>query len=207
MFSKLKFAMHGLPFAYKFYDRIKKGLPIGASVNVSERCPIDCECYWRKRVIDDLGIKGKMLPIMAGKALEMSDEKMISFFHDLANQGMLLVNMLGGEPYVRAELLTKLAGILPWSWVTTSGTTPLRKLTRTTHFISIDGKDAETHDYIRRSNGLFDRIIKNVSDARRKYSPFPVFIHSVLNAKNYHQIDDIINFWKSNGLCFGSPGF
>ena len=112
--------------------------------------------------------------------------------------------MIGGEPYVRPNLLKRIVGIIPSNWLITSGTSPLIYFDKTTHIISIDGKDAETHDRIRKSPGLFGRIVKNLSVARGKWGKeFGVIAHSVLNAMNYRQISDILSFWKGNGLVDG----
>jgi len=65
----------------------------------------------------------------------------------------------------------------------TSGTTPLRWFPRTTHMISIDGKDAATHNTVRQSAGLFERIETHLSRARAQWrGEFPAFAHCVLNA-------------------------
>ncbi len=169
------------------YRRVVSGLPLAFSFNVSDRCPVGCDCYWRRQP----------------RVKEMSDKDVFAFFLRMRRQGYLHVSMVGGEPYVRPNLLKKLAGAIPWSWLVISGTTPLLTgLPNTTHVVSIDGGDSATHDNVRRMQGLYDRILKNVGRARSS-GYFPVIIHSTLNAVNYRQVGKIMQTWSNNGLADG----
>lgn len=110
------------------YRRSFKGLPYSFSFNIADRCPIGCSCYWKAQA----------------RVAELTDDVVVAFFRKKHHEGYVVANLVGGEPYVRPELLSKVAGIIPFSWVITSGTTPLRRLKNTTHWISIDGADCET---------------------------------------------------------------
>jgi MoaA/NifB/PqqE/SkfB family radical SAM enzyme len=160
--------------------------PIAFSFNVADRCPVGCSCYWRAQA----------------RVAELTDTQIVDFFHQMKDSGFVHVTLIGGEPYVRPKLLEKIVQIMPTNWLVTSGTTPLLHLPKTTHFISIDGKDAQTHDTVRGMIGLYERILKHLEVARSK-GEFPVFIHSVLNVMNYEQIWDILSFWSKNGLVDG----
>lgn len=166
--------------------RAATGRKFGFSFNVADRCPIGCNCYWRAQQ----------------RVAELTDDEAVAFFHAMKRHGHLLVVLVGGEPYVRPRLLERLTPIIPANWVVTSGTCPLRRLTRTTHFVSIDGADAQTHDEVRRSPGLFNRILKNLAKAKED-GIRPVYVHSVLNARNYGQIRNILVCWRDNGLAEG----
>lgn len=170
-----------------FYNRIFRSKPFAFSFNISERCPIGCHCYWRAQ----------------GTEPEMSDEDIVKFFQQKRHEGHVLANIVGGEPYVRPRLLEKVAGIIPFAWLVTSGTTPLLRLRQTTHVISIDGATAETHDRVRRSKGLFGRIVRNTERVRAK-GDFPMIIHTTLNAMNIGEIEGILQFWQSraDGIIF-----
>jgi MoaA/NifB/PqqE/SkfB family radical SAM enzyme len=133
----------------------------------------------------------------------MTEGQMVAFFQKMKASGFIIAFMIGGEPYTRPALLEKLAGIIPLSVVVTSGTTPLRYLKDTAHHISIDGADAETHNRVRKSQGLYERIIKNVTKARQSFSPFPVYLHVLLNSLNYRQIGEILRVWSENRLADG----
>lgn len=175
-----------LPNLLRFLHKLASGQEFGFSFNVADRCPIGCQCYWRAQA----------------RVQEMTDDDVVAFFHKMFRRGYLISVLVGGEPYVRPRLLERLAPIMPTTWVVTSGTTPLIRLPRTTHFVSVDGKDAATHDAVRKSPGLFHRIIKNLTAARAT-NDFPVFIHAVLNARNHHEIGDILAFWQKNRLADG----
>jgi sulfatase maturation enzyme AslB (radical SAM superfamily) len=175
-------------FAWAITVKIAKRNPFSFSFNISDRCPVGCDCYWRAQA----------------RVLEMTDEAVCDFFVSMRNRGFKHATLIGGEPYVRAALLEKVTPIMQYNWVVTSGTTPLRQLPKTTHMISIDGKDPETHDRIRVMPGLFNRIVGNLKQARTKWpGSFPAFGHSVLNSTNYRQIKDILYFWKENTLLDG----
>jgi MoaA/NifB/PqqE/SkfB family radical SAM enzyme len=168
------------------YRRTCRGLPYAFSFNISDRCPVGCNCYWRAQ----------------SRVSELSDGDVIAFFQTKREQGYVLANIVGGEPYVRPHLLAKVAGIIPLNWVVTSATTPLRRLRNTTHILSIDGASSKTHDRIRGMQGLYARILKNVAQARSG-GDFPTMIHTTLNAKNYEELEEILATWSSNGLADG----
>lgn len=160
--------------------------PYVFSFNIADRCPIGCNCYWRAQA----------------RVTELEDHEVVEFFQEKRKAGYVLANIVGGEPYVRPKLLEQVAGIIPFNWLITSGTTPLRRLRRTTHVISIDGGSAEMHNRVRRSQGLYERIVKNLGRARSS-GEFPAFIHTTLNAWNYREIGEVCRIWSSNGLADG----
>jgi MoaA/NifB/PqqE/SkfB family radical SAM enzyme len=177
---------HGATLLRGVYRRAVLGLPYAFSFNISDRCPVGCDCYWRAQA----------------RVAELSDQEVIAFFERKRSEGYVHANIVGGEPYVRPELLAKVAGIIPFNWVITSGTTPLRRLQNTTHIVSIDGATAETHDRVRQMKGLYQRIIRNVGQARSG-GDFPSFIHTTLNAMNYLEVSRIVETWAANGLADG----
>ena len=183
-----------VPFLLKHYPVLLKGLhrraslglPYAFSFNISDRCPVGCHCYWRAQE----------------RVAELSDEEVVSFFQKKRREGYVQANLIGGEPYVRPQLLGKVAGIIPFNWVVTSGTTPLRRLPHTTHVISIDGATGEIHDSVRGMKGLYARILKHLAAARSR-GDFPTIIHTTLNAQNYAGLEAILATWSSNGLADG----
>ena len=177
-----------LPVFFKAAQRLLGSgtSPYVFSFNIADRCPIGCNCYWRAQA----------------RVPELDDGEVVDFFERKRADGYVLANIVGGEPYVRPKLLERVAGIIPFNWLITSGTTPLRRLRRTTHVISIDGASADSHDRVRRSQGLYARILKNLGRARAEEG-FPAFIHTTLNALNYREIGEICSTWKKNGLADG----
>jgi len=184
--------VHGLVALAPGVWNFIRGNPFVFGINVANMCPIGCDCYWRVG-----GEEAK------GKEIQMTEEQMVAFFHEMKSRGFITVYMIGGEPYTRPALLEQLAGIIPVGYVVTSGTTPLRHLRATVHHLSIDGADAETHNLVRKSPGLYERIMKNLTRARESFSPFPVYIHIVLNRINYRQISEILAVWSENRLADG----
>lgn len=157
-----------------------------SSFNIADRCPVGCQCYWRAQ----------------DRVKELSDDDVAQFFKKKRDDGYVLANLVGGEPYVRPKLLRRVAGVMPLSWLMTSATTPLIRLERTTHMVSIDGANGETHDRMRRMKGPFERIIKHLRAARAG-GDFPTIIHTTLNAMNFQGIADLLRIWRDNGLADG----
>lgn len=185
-----------VPNLANLFRRGWQGTEIGFSFNIAERCPIGCQCYWRERLERQQALGNDL------SQKELPDEEVVEFFQEMRDRGYLLVTLVGGEPYVRPKLLEKVTPIMPANWLVTSGTTRLRHFPHTQHFISIDGADAETHNRVRRSKGLYERIERNLASARAE-GDFPAVAHTVLNAENYTQIEVILACWASNGLVDG----
>ena len=177
-----------LPIVAAVALKTYKGNAWSFSFNVTDRCPIGCSCYWRAQA----------------RVKELDDDSIAAFFHGMRRQGFVHATLIGGEPYVNPRLLERITPIMPTNWIVTSGTTPLRWFPKTTHMISIDGKDAATHNSVRQSAGLFERIEKHLSSARTQWrGEFPAFAHCVLNAINFQQIGDILTYWSGNQLLDG----
>jgi MoaA/NifB/PqqE/SkfB family radical SAM enzyme len=165
----LRGAFADVPHLRQIRSKARQGEPWAFSFDVADRCPIGCDCYWAAQ----------------DRVPELDLPQAVRFFHDRRAEGMVHVTLVGGEPYVRPDLLAAVTPIMPVNWLITSGTTPLRLFPNTTHFISIDGADATTHNTVRRSRGLFERILRNLDKARSTWHPFPAYIHTVLNAENF----------------------
>jgi MoaA/NifB/PqqE/SkfB family radical SAM enzyme len=177
-----------LPLVAAIALKSYKGTPWSFSFNVTDRCPIGCSCYWRAQA----------------RVKELDDDAIVEFFHRMRRQGFVHATLIGGEPYVNPRVLERITPIMPANWIVTSGTTPLRWFPRTTHMISIDGKDAATHNSVRQSAGLFERIEQHLSRARTQWhGEFPAFAHCVLNAINFRQIAEILEYWSGNRLLDG----
>lgn len=189
MSERLRKIQYGLPHFFGMAQKIITGKPFGFSFNVSSSCPVNCSCYWRAE-----GREGKP---------ELSYEETIRFFERKRDEGFVLATWVGGEPLVRPHgFLQELSGVMPANWLVTSATNKIPKLSKTTIFVSIDGKDAATHDAVRGMQGLYDRIHRRLRDAQAQFG-LQVFIHTVLNRLNYNQIPDILEHWYDSGLAKG----
>jgi MoaA/NifB/PqqE/SkfB family radical SAM enzyme len=180
---------HMAPTALRVALRAMTGRQWAFSFNVSDRCPVGCDCYWRAQE----------------RVREMNNAAVIQFFRDRRDDGYVFAALIGGEPYVRPDLLQEITPILPVNWLITSATTPLRRFPNTVHIISIDGGSAEVHDKVRNMPGLYNRIEKHLQNARSKWpGSFPAFSHSTLNAINYRDTGQILHRWSSNKLLDGA---
>ncbi|KKR92366.1 MAG: hypothetical protein UU73_C0006G0014 [Candidatus Daviesbacteria bacterium GW2011_GWA1_41_61] len=180
---------HNLISAAQFVKpalRIALRQPVFGSLNLSEHCPNDCSCYWKAQP----------------RVPEMSDEKVLQFIKKRKKEGMVHVTYVGGEPYMRPKLLQDVVKIMPVNWVVTSGLIPLRRLEKTSHFISVDGVDADTHNKIRGKLGLYEKLVSNLTQAREQGID-RLYIHTVLNAANVDQLEEIFQRWSTNRLADG----
>ena len=177
-----------LPDAIKVASRVIRGEPIGFSFNVADRCPINCNCYWRAM----------------NRVEELEPDAMVDFFGGKRQEGYVHANMVGGEPYVhlKNDLLERLADTMPSSWITTSGVTRLKHIPNVLHFVSVDGANAETHNSVRGYPGLYEKILKNLAEARST-GFFPACLHVTLNSQNYTQAPQILETWHESGLVDG----
>ena len=55
--------------------------PIAFSFEVADRCPVNCNCYWRAQE----------------RVKELSDEEVITFFKQKRKEGYLQANLVGGS--------------------------------------------------------------------------------------------------------------
>ena len=189
MSDRLRKIRHGLPHFVRMAQKVISGKPFGFSFNVSSSCPVNCSCYWRAE-----GREGKP---------ELSFDETFRFFERKRNEGFVLATWVGGEPLVRPHaFLQELATVMPANWLVTSATNKIPQLAKTTVFVSIDGKDAATHDAVRGMQGLYDRIHRRLRDAQAQFG-LQVFIHTVLNRLNHDQIPDILEHWYDSGLAKG----
>ncbi len=179
------FAKNSLVLAKGFGQKVFEKKPMAFSFNVSEHCPNNCKCYWRAQPTVE----------------EWPEEKVIEFFKQKRKDGFVQVTLVGGEPYCRPQLLEKICGIIPFAWLVTSGTVPLRKLKSTLHVISMDGL-RETHDKLRGNKGLYDRIEKNIKAAKEK-DIGPIYLHTTLNHVNHKEIGEMLELWRESGLVEG----
>jgi MoaA/NifB/PqqE/SkfB family radical SAM enzyme len=121
----------------------------------------------------------------------------------------------GGEPLLRRSLLLELAPMVKkagaFGNLVTNGTHLDDVLARSfvdcgwdQITISLDGPDAETHDFIRAKAGAFDRIMASIDRLNaaksRAASKLPLLgFHCVITSRNYDKIDRLIEFAREKG--------
>jgi MoaA/NifB/PqqE/SkfB family radical SAM enzyme len=121
----------------------------------------------------------------------------------------------GGEPLLRKSLLLELAPLIKsrgaFGNLVTNGTHLDDVLARSfvesgwdQVTISLDGPDAETHDYIRAKDGAFERIMASIDRLNaakaRAGARLPMLgFHCVITRRNYDRIDRLIELARAKG--------
>ncbi len=184
--------------------RINTGFDVTTPVTfygiVNERCNVKCrQCeYWRlKEYKDEMTIEDWQNALLSVKAFV----------------GEFSINFSGGEPYIKKGFLDLLTfanknGI--HAGVTTNGYCMTRENAAKTVAarpfnvnISVDGPNAELHDYLRGQPGLFDRLSKGIVYLREEQEKqnvlFPINIKPTINRLNFRHLEEIVNWAKEIG--------
>ncbi|MCO6178216.1 radical SAM protein [Ciceribacter sp. RN22] len=136
-----------------------------------------------------------------------------SFLRQFADEGGLYVTFLGGEPFLRRDLVEliefgRALGLR--SAVTTHGLLLTSELIRRCFelgcvlSLSIDGPDAESHDYFR-GRGTFAkicRILRKIEDVRGSGIAGTLGLSATINSKSHRKVTDLFNFAKSASADF-----
>ncbi len=196
------------------YKQIRRGVPRAFSLNVAEHCPVGCDCYWKRarapEAIQILKQQHQEVPERLKQRLAigprdlrpiMTPTEMELFVKARIQEGATHASFVGGEPYANVAALKRITPLI-CNLIGTSATLPLRNFL-STHFISVDGATAAMHDRVRRSKGLYDRILRHVGKARQQFDVFPAFVHFVANAINYKDLEGVLETWSKNGLVDG----
>jgi MoaA/NifB/PqqE/SkfB family radical SAM enzyme len=179
------------------YDMTK---PVTFYGIVNERCNVKClQCeYWRlKEYQNEMTIEEWQNALLSIK----------EFVGDFS------INFSGGEPYIKKGFLDLLAfghqnGIN--CGVTTNGYCMTKENAAKTVAahpfnvnISLDGHNAELHDYLRGQPGLFDRLSKGVeylrSEQAKQGVKFPITLKPTINRLNFRYLPEIIKWAEQIG--------
>ncbi len=161
--------------------------PKFARIIVSRNCALRCQMctFWRKWKADP------------------TFEEIKHWIDELAKFGVEEISIGGGEPFLRKDLPQIVERIKSHGircGMTTSGwfinSVPL--LPADHYEVSIDGVKPETHDKIRGRKGSWERAVKTVKLAKKKYAVSQ--INFVLQADNYKELVDYCKFAKSLGV-------
>lgn len=184
--------------------RINTGLDMTTPVTfygiVNEHCNVKCrQCeYWRlKEYKDEMTIEDWQNALLSVKEFI----------------GEFSINFSGGEPYIKKGFLDLLTfanknGI--HAGVTTNGYCMTRENAAKTVAarpfnvnMSVDGPNAELHDYLRGQPGLFDRLSKGISYLREEQEKqnvlFPINVKPTINRLNFRHLEEIVTWAKGIG--------
>ena len=184
--------------------RINTGFDITKPVTfygiVNERCNVKCrQCeYWRlKEYKDEMTIEEWQNALLSIKEFV----------------GEFSMNFSGGEPYIKKGFLDLLAfgnknGI--HCGVTTNGYCMTKENAAKTVAahpfnvnMSLDGHNAELHDYLRGQPGLFDRLCNGIRYLREEQQKqgveFPINIKPTINRLNFRYLSEIVELAQKLG--------
>ncbi|MEG4850341.1 radical SAM protein [Microcoleus sp. B5-D4] len=184
--------------------RINTGYDVTSPVTfygiVNERCNVKCrQCeYWRlKEYKDEMTIEEWQNALLSVKEFV----------------GEFSINFSGGEPYIKKGFLDLLAfanknGI--HAGVTTNGYCMTRENAAKTVAarpfnvnMSVDGPNAELHDYLRGQPGLFDRLSKGIGYLREEQEKqnvlFPINVKPTMNRLNFRHLPEIVTWAQGIG--------
>lgn len=177
----------------KFY------VPYLAMIELTTRCNLKCRhCY-----------------VAAGEEERINElpfDVMKEVINKLSKAGTKAIQFTGGEPLLYpwfSEILEYSAHKIPSISVSTNGwfvdediaSKMAKNATKVT--ISLDGME-ETHDYIRRVKGSFERAVNAINMLSKEN--VPVTVSFVATPFNIEEIEDVIKTAKSHGAKFFQAG-
>lgn len=183
--------------------------PYSIEIWPTNRCNLKCKMCgtWARRREDEKS--GIFYNPEEESNNELSDELLMSITKTTIEMGAKRFLITGGgEPFVRKEITLEIMQKIKknelFGNLNTNGSllseNDIRKIVNIDWnmiMFSIDGPDAETHDYIRGVKGAFERTYKNLKKIQmlkeklNKEVPKIVF-NTVITNRNYEKIEDII---------------
>ena len=174
--------------------RMQRRKPTFLSFNVSNRCNERC----------------LMCNVWRGGSPEMSVEEIARIFADLKRFGILLVEVSGGEPFLREDIFDIFALLdrLGFMYTTTTNGTVLtgevierlRSLKKLTQLaVSIDSMDRDIYAKLRGQDFL-PRVLINLDRLVAAELPMPVKLNFTMSSVNYRETFAILEYAKSRGI-------
>lgn len=186
----------------------KRAGPVSVELVPTERCNLNCLSCWRQSW-DKNKLEERYLQ-------EMSDGKLLKLIDEAAEIGVQEIAFVGGgEPLVRsitAKLIRKIKGYGMECDLVTNGALLTKDLIEEMVKIgmnrvkfSVDGVDAETHDYLRGVKGTFEKVINNIKYFSRTKTVLNtekprLLFNTVISNKNYKQLPDIVKLGNNIDL-------
>lgn len=162
---------------------------------VTNECNLECEmCYATK--YDD------------PKECPLTLEEIRSVWHECEKQGAFLSIIEGGDPTLRKDLDHVVKAMHPERNIVVLVSNSLllteelirhyKKIGISVLHLSLDGATPELNDSIRRSEGLFDKVMQCVQWA--KEAGLTVYLSSVLKHTNKKEYEDILTLARKLGI-------
>ncbi len=185
-----------------------KAGPVTIELVPTERCNLNCLSCWRQ------GWDKKKLEERFSE--EMPDERLLELIDEAKELDVKEIAFVGGgEPLFRnvtPNLIRKIKEYGMECDLVTNGALFTKELIEEMVKIgvdrikfSIDGVDAETHDYLRGVKGTFEKVTNNIryfAEMKRKFKTRKprLLFNTVISNKNYRQLPDIVKLGHSVGL-------
>jgi MoaA/NifB/PqqE/SkfB family radical SAM enzyme len=191
----------------------KKRAPFKIDIELHRRCNLKCLSCSRRASPDYERLNE------ISKQLEMPLEKWLSIVDEAAELDVREWHIAGGGepmflPEVTLPVMKRIKKYGMLGIITTNGTLWNEKIIEDTvkigwdriHF-SIDGPNAEIHDYLRNVPGTFKRVIKTIrkfNELKKKYrSEKPMLnINMVLSRKNYMLLPEMVKLARRLKITF-----
>ena len=185
-----------------------KAAPVTIELIPTDRCNLNCLSCWRRGWTKE--------QLLERYKNEMSDERLLKLIDEAADMGVKEIAFVGGgEPLMRpvtVELMKKIKKRGMIGDLVTNGTlfTPkiielLVKIGWDRIKFSVDGPDAQVHDYLRQTPGAFKRTTQNIkmfAKVKKKFKTNKprIVIQSVLSAGNYRRLPDLVKLGHRLGV-------
>ena len=154
--------------------------PLAVSIDVTNKCNLRCKhCYFFQQ----------------DHKKELSDKDLLKKIRQIKTQypSIIHATWIGGEPLLRKDVVEKGLKLFPFNMVVTNGSMELPNWKNCVFNVSVDG----TKKYYEEVRGLkiYDKVKKhaNRNDIR-------INIACVLNKKNYHCIEPLLEEWKETKI-------
>lgn len=186
-------------FAARAAYAILHDAPVAASFFVTNRCNFKCDfCEYPTFNLD--------------RKKELSVEELDDVCRKLARVGVVMMAVIGGEPFVRKDLFGVVYAMSRHLMVqvTTNGwlvdEEKAEKIFAAGVYmvnVSLDSSRKEVHDLGRRQDGAFERALRAVKilrDAPKIASDQTVGFESILSGRNYEDVEDMIRIAQDLGV-------
>ncbi|MCF7916168.1 MAG: radical SAM protein [Candidatus Omnitrophica bacterium] len=178
---------------YNFFSLLYKSQnnrgPVFLTWVLTDKCQLKCKHCLRESIPSSLSKKDKL-----------------NIAKKIADSSAYWISITGGEPFIVPELMD-IVKILKRKnkkvTITTNGflldnfLKDLIDVGLDAIHLSVDSHKREVHDFLRDCPGLFDKIVKIISEIKIKRKKKPLIkLRCTISKANYLQMSDYVKFWQ-----------